>query len=382
MFRAWKTGAVLGALLAAGCGGEAPPPAPTPGPTYAWQLPAGFPEPFVPEDNPMSEEKVQLGRHLFYDTRLSGNGTLACASCHEQQRAFTDGKATPVGSTGDHVPRNAPGLANVVYLATYTWANPQLESLESQALVPLFNEVPTELGLAPRLDEVLGRLRGDARYIELFRAAFPNEAEPVGKDAIVKALASFQRTLLSGSSPYDRYLQGDDTAMTRSAKRGMELFFGERAECYHCHSGTNLTLSFRAKDSRLPERQFFNTGLYDVDGNGAYPPDNPGLFEFTHNARDQGRFRVPPLRNVALTAPYMHDGSIPTLEAVIDHYTSGGRNVTEGPFAGDGRANPNKDPLVRPFTLTADERADLLAFLESLTDTAFTQDARFSNPWR
>ena len=381
MSRAWKMSAVLGALLAAGCGGEGPP-APPPAPTYDWKLPAGFPEPFVPGDNPMSEEKVQLGRHLFYDVRLSGNGTLSCASCHEQRRAFSDGKVTPVGSTGDHVPRNAPGLANVAYLSTYTWANPVLESLESQALVPLFNEVPTELGLAPRLDEVLRRLRDDARYAELFRAAFPGEAEPVGRDAIVKALASFQRTLLSGGAPYDRYLQGDSTAMSPAAKRGMELFFGERAECYHCHSGTHLTNSFRAKDSRLPERQFFNTGLYNMDGSGAYPPDNPGLFEFTRKDSDQGRFRVPPLRNVALTAPYMHDGSIPTLEAVIDHYTAGGRNVTEGPLAGDGRSNPNKDPLVRPFTLSPQERADLVAFLESLTDTAFTEDARFSNPWQ
>ncbi|MBZ4420418.1 methanobactin export MATE transporter MbnM [Myxococcus sp. RHSTA-1-4] len=376
MSRAWKVSAVLCALLAVGCG-EDPPAAPA----YDWKLPAGFPEPFVPEDNPMSEAKVELGRHLFYDVRLSGNGTQSCASCHEQERAFTDGRATPVGSTGDHVARNAPGLANVAYLSTYTWANPVLETLEAQALVPLFNEVPTELGLAPRLEEVLQRLREDSRYPELFSAAFPGEAEPVGRESIVKALASFQRTLLSGSSPYDRYLQGDNTAMSPSAKRGMELFFGERAECYHCHSGPHLTNSFRAKDSRLPERQFFNTGLYNVDGNGAYPPDNPGLFEFTRKTFDQGRFRAPPLRNVALTAPYMHDGSIATLEEVIDHYTAGGRNVTEGPFAGDGRANPNKDPLVRPFTLTSEERADLIAFLESLTDTEFIQDPRFSNPW-
>ncbi len=374
----WSVSVVL---LAVGCGDAPPEPGPVV-PAYDWKLPPGFPEPFVPGDNPMTAEKVELGRHLFYDVRLSGNGTQACASCHEQARAFSDGKRTPVGSTGHAVPRNAPGLANVAYLSTYTWANPKLETLEAQALVPLFNEVPTELGLAPRLDEVLGRLRADARYPELFRAAFPEEAEPLGKDGIVKALASFQRTLLSGSSPYDRYLQGESGALSAQAKRGMELFFGERAECYHCHSGPHLTNSFRVKDSKLQGMQFFNTGLYDLNGQGAYPPDNPGLAEFTGRPADQGRFRVPPLRNVAVTAPYMHDGSIATLGEVIDHYMAGGRNVTEGPFLGDGRANPNKYPLVRPFTLTAEEKADLIAFLESLTDTAFIQDPRFANPWQ
>ncbi|NMO22866.1 di-heme enzyme [Pyxidicoccus fallax] len=379
MFHAWKVSAVLGALLAVGCGGKDPtPPAAS---AYAWKLPAGFPEPVVPGDNPMSEAKVELGRHLFYDIRLSGNGTQSCASCHEQQRAFSDGRVTPVGATGDRVPRNAPGLANVAYLSTYTWANPVLETLEKQALVPLFNEHPTELGLTPRFEEVLQRLRDDARYQELFRAAFPEEAEPVGRDTLVKALASFQRTLLSGEAPYDRYLRGETSALSPAAKRGMELFFGERAECYHCHSGPHLTNSFRVRDSTPEELQFFNTGLYNMNGNGTYPPDNPGLFEFTRKEGDWGRFRVPPLRNVALTAPYMHDGSIATLEGVIDHYMAGGRNVTEGPFSGDGRANPNKDPLVRPFTLSPDERADLVAFLESLTDTEFIQDPRFSNPW-
>ncbi|MCE9671044.1 di-heme enzyme [Myxococcus stipitatus] len=379
MVRAWTTAALLGALVLAGCGGDgegAKPP-----PPYAWSLPTGFPEPYVPEDNLMSVEKVELGRHLFYDKRLSGNGTMSCESCHEQARAFSDGKATPVGSTGDPVARNAPGLANVAYLGTYTWANPLLETLEEQVLVPLFNEHPTELG-ALELDEVLQRLRDDPKYPALFQAAFPGAADPVSKGSIVKALASFQRTLLSGSAPYDRYLQGDSAALSPEAKRGMELFFGERAECYHCHSGRHLSNSFRSKDSSFPNMQFFNTGLYDVDGRGAYPPDNTGLFEFTQQATDQGRFRVPQLRNVELTAPYMHDGSIPTLEAVIDHYMAGGRNVVEGPFAGDGRANPNKDPLVRPFELSESERADLVAFLKSLTDLEFTRDARFANPWK
>jgi len=161
----------------------------------------------------------------------------------------------------------------------------------------------------------------------------------------------------------------------------MELFFGERAECYHCHSGPHLTNSFRSKDTKLSERDFQNTGLYNVDGLGAYPVDNTGLFEFTNNPKDMGRFRVPPLRNVALTAPYMHDGSMATLEEVLDFYTAGGRDVTSGPYVGDGRASPLKNPLVRPFELSAQERADLIAFLESLTDLDFVNDPRLSNPF-
>ncbi|PTL80419.1 methanobactin export MATE transporter MbnM [Vitiosangium sp. GDMCC 1.1324] len=368
----WST-ALLSVLLLTACGEEKKP--------YAWQLPPGFPEPFVPADNPMSEEKVVLGRYLFYDERLSGNGTMACASCHEQKRAFSDGKATPTGSTGQHVARNSPGLANVAYLATYTWANPVLDTLEKQAVVPLFAEAPIELGMGTRPDEVLQRLRDDARYPALFREAFPDDEQPITKDNVVKAIASFQRTLLSGNSPYDRYLQGDINALSASAKRGLELFFGERAECYHCHSGPHMTNSFRSKDTVLTERDFQNTGLYNVDSQGAYPADNTGLFEFTGLAKDMGRFRVPGLSNVALTAPYMHDGSIATLEGVLDHYMAGGRDVTSGPYVGDGRTSPLKNPLVRPFDLNAQERADLIAFLESLTDTDFVNDPRFSNPF-
>ncbi|WNG45736.1 di-heme enzyme [Archangium minus] len=368
----WST-AVLSVLILSGCGEGKKP--------YAWQLPPGFPEPFVPEDNPMSEEKVKLGRFLFYDTRLSINDTMSCASCHEQKRAFSDGKATPTGATGHHVARNSPGLANVAYLATYTWANPVLDTLEKQALVPLLGERPLELGMGMHLEEVLQRLRDDARYPTLFREAFPDEEQPITQDNVVKALASFQRTMLSSNSPYDRYLRGESTALSASAKRGMELFFGERAECYHCHSGPHMTNSFRSKDTKIPEWEFQNTGLYNVDGLGGYPGDNTGLYEFTGLQRDMGRFRVPPLNNVALTAPYMHDGSIATLEEVLDFYMAGGRDVTSGPHMGDGRASPLKNAFVRPFELNAEERADLIAFLESFTDMDFVNDPKFSNPF-
>ncbi len=356
-------------------GGEA---APAP---YAWGLPAGFPEPAVPADNPMSAEKVELGRRLFYDKRMSANGTMACASCHEQARAFSDGLALPEGSTGQRLPRNAMGLANVAYAVTYTWANPALDTLERQALVPLFGEAPVELGWTGREDEILARLRDDAGLRASFERAFAGDDDPVSTANVARALASFERTLISGGSPYDRYAYGgDDAALSASAKRGLDLFFSERLECYHCHGGLAFTSSFRSKETRLRELSFHNTGLYNVDGAGAYPADNLGLKEFTNAPDDMGKFRVPSLRNVALTAPYMHDGSVATLDEVLDHYAAGGRAIASGPRAGDGRANPYKDALVRRFDLSPDERADVIAFLESLTDDAFAADPRFGPP--
>ncbi len=371
-------GAVVGfgLITAAGCGGSTAEPTP-----YVWQLPPGFPEPSVPDDNPMYEERVELGRMLFYDTRLSGNGTQACASCHHQDKAFSDGLATPHGSTGHPVPRNAPGLANVAYLATYTWSNPVLDTLEKQALVPLTGDNPVELGTGQALDQVRERLWEDPRYPELFKVAFAGEDEPFSLGNISKAVGSFQRTMLSGNAPYDRYLQGDNEALSPSAKRGMDLFFTERAECYHCHGGPHLTNSFRAKGGTPAGLQFENTGLYNVDGNGGYPLPNTGLFEFTGRPEDMGRFRIPPLRNVALTAPYMHDGSLATLKDVVDFYARGGRLVRTGPNAGDGRANPYKNSFVREFRLEPQEREDLIAFLESLTDPDFVKDPRFANPF-
>jgi cytochrome c peroxidase len=335
----------------------------------------------VPDDNPMSEEKVELGRRLFYDTRLSANGTQACASCHLQALGFSDGRVTPVGSTGQAVPRNAPGLANVAYYSTYTWANPVLETLEAHALVPLTADAPLELGAGGALEEVLGRLRGDARLAALARVAFPGEAEPLTLANVARALAAFQRTLLSFDAPYDRYLRGDTSALSESARRGLKLFFEEKAECYHCHSGPHLTSSFRSATSRLTELQYENIGLYNVGGTGAYPAASRGILEFTGRAEDMGRFRVPSLRNVARTAPYMHDGSVASLREVVDLYARGGRLVREGPYAGDGRDNPYKNStFVRPVRLEPQEREDLVAFLESLTDEAFLTEPRFGPP--
>jgi cytochrome c peroxidase len=371
------------AALLTACGDPTPEPAPDAGgaDAWAWELPEGFPEPRVPEDNPMSAVKVELGRRLFYDTRMSLDGTFSCGTCHLQELAFTDGRAQGLGVTGQLHPRSSMSLANVAYFATLNWANPNETALEHQALGPMFGTEPVELGLADREDELFATLGADPTYVDLFARAFPEADGAISVDTITKALAAFQRTLISGSSPFDRYVRGDSDALSESAVRGLDLFFGEQLECFHCHNGFTLADSVDHSGQAFVERPFHNTGLYNLDPLGSYPERNEGLFTHTGKLEDMGRFRAPSLRNIAVTAPYMHDGSIPDLDGVIDHYAAGGRTIAEGEYAGVGAENPNKSEFVTGFVLTDQERADLKAFLESLTDEAFLTDPRFSDPF-
>lgn len=381
-----RRGAVRALALAAvtalgGCGGDDAPPAGPDESTLSIAPRPGFPAMRVPADNPWTVAKAELGRYLFYDRRLSGNQTQSCGSCHQQSRAFTDSRGTALGSTGEAHPRGSMALANVGYFSTLTWASSVVRTLEAQALVPLFGDNPVELGMAGREAELLQRLRADARYPGMFAAAFPGESEPITVANLAKAIASFERALVSADSPFDRAQRGVPNAMTAAAQRGRELFFSERTECFHCHGGFANTDSVAPAGSFLDELSFHNTGLYNVDGRGGYPAPNTGLHAQTGNAADMGRFRAPSLRNIALTAPYMHDGSIATLEEVIDTYAAGGRNIVSGPNAGDGRANPNKSGFIVGFTLTPQERADLVAFLQALTDTRFVTDPRYADPF-
>ena len=381
--RAAVGAAVLG-ILALACGGDemlGPGALPVDDGSFDWILPEGFPAPRIPAGETMTSGMVELGRHLFYDVRLSGNETQSCASCHRQAAAFTDGLPVAIGSTAERHPRNSMSLTNIGYQPVLNWANPNETRLAHQALTPLFGENPVELGMAGREDELLERLRSDATYQRLFPEAFPELPDPYSIGTVTRAIAAFQRTLISGDAPVDRYRRGDRTALSESARLGQALFFSERLECFHCHGGLGFTGTFDYEGKSAPEAEFHNNGLYNVDGAGAYPPGNTGLHEFTGRPEDMGRFKAPTLRNIALTAPYMHDGSIATLEEVIDHYAAGGRNVVGGPNAGDGRANPFKNGFVKGFTLTADERVGLLDFLRALTDSAFVGDPRFSDPW-
>lgn len=358
------------------CEADPTPPGPAP---YVWTLPVGLPTPKVPDDNPMSDAKAELGRRLFYDKRLSGNGKQSCGSCHQQAKAFADELPVGEGSTGEKHVRGAMSLTNVAYASALTWGNPTVTSLEKQALVPIFGENPVELGLAGQEVALVAKLSTDANYPKLFQAAFGSSAVSVQR--IVQAIASFERTLIAGNSPWHRYLRGEATAIDAAAKRGSKLFFSERLECFHCHSTSLFSDSTDWQGKLATEKAFHNTGLYNVAGGGGYPLGNQGVFDVTGKPGDRGKFKAPTLINIAVTAPYMHDGSIATLDGVLDHYAAGGRKVAEGPAAGDGTLNPNKSPFVRGFTLSADERVDLLTFLNSLTDQGFLTDPRFADPW-
>jgi len=349
---------------------------------FRWSLPDGFPLPLVPADNPMSDAKVELGRRLFYDTRLSGNNVFSCSSCHRQANAFADARNQPFGSTGQPHPRNSMSLPNVAYQVVLGWANTQTRRLEAQALIPMLGQIPVELGLAGREEEMLNRLRAVALYQLLFRASFPGDTAPITLGNVTRAIATFERTFVSGDSPYDRFQRGSTGALSDAAQRGEALFRSDRLKCAQCHSGVMFTNAARWVGSTTPgDPEFFNTGLYNIDGAGAYPAPNTGLQAITGVASDMGKFKVPSLRNIEVTFPYMHDGTVATLSDVLDHYGAGGRTIASGPNAGAGSANPFKSGMVGGFALSPGEKADVIAFLRSLTDSTFLTNPRLSNPW-
>jgi cytochrome c peroxidase len=315
----------------------------SPSEPYTLDVPDHFPQPQVPEDNQLTKARVELGRQLFFEKALSRDSTVSCASCHTPSKSFTDGEEQAVGIEGRLHKRNTMALVNVAYAPRFNWDG-QVNTLEKQAIIPItaHNEMDMDF------ETLAERLNADSDYRNKFQKAYPDTA--IDTYSITRALASFQRTLISGNSPYDQFLQGDSSALSASARRGMTIFFSERAECFHCHTGTFFT-----------DHSLHNNGLYEEY-------QDKGAFEGTGNNRDRGRFKVPTLRNVELTAPYMHDGSMNSLDEVIRHYESGGKD------------HPNRSPLIRPFTLTDKERRDLVNFLKSLTDRNFTEREAFNPP--
>jgi cytochrome c peroxidase len=293
----------------------------------------------APADNALTEARAELGRRLFFDGRLSRTGLVSCSSCHAQAHAFSDPAPVSTGVDGRTGTRNAPALVNLAWGATFFWDG-RVASLEEQAGKPIENPLEMDSPLA----DAVARVGGDAGYARAFVAAYD---AGLTEETLRFALASFVRTLVSGSSPYDRHLAGDDAAFGVAEARGEALFFSERAACFHCHPPGSLT-----------NDGYFNDGSYVAGG-------DPGRQAITGLPGDLGKFKVPGLRNVAASAPYMHDGSLATLPDVIDQYDRG------------GRGDPSTDPQIRPLGLMPGEKADLLAFLRSMTDDAFLSDPRF-----
>lgn len=286
----------------------------------------------VPEDNPLTSAKIALGRRLFFDPSLSSDRTVSCASCHRPEHAFADTVSFSPGAEGNRPTRNAPCLLNAAYAGPFFWDG-RTETLEEQVVQPIAN--PREMGLP--LPEAVERLQADSRYSRVFGLAFGEGG--VNATRLAKALASYVRTLRSGDSPADRFAAGDVDALSAAARRGYSLFVG-KARCAACHGGPLFT------DERL-----HNTGV-------SWGGEDVGRAQVTGRPEDRGRFNTPSLRDVARTAPYMHDGSLPTLRDVLEFYDRG------------GTANPNLDRRLNPLGLTPAEIDDLLAYLRALTSGA------------
>ena len=299
--------------------------------------PAGLPPVAWPADNPYTPEKASLGRLLFFDRRLSSDGTVSCSSCHLPERAFTDGKTVSAGIGGKKGSRNAPSLINRAYGRLQFWDG-RSPTLEAQVLDPIADalEMTSETDRHVAHRACLERLRSDPVLARRFATAFRTPG--VTLDRVAKAVATFERTLLSGSAPFDRHRRGDPGAMTPQQVRGMDLFLG-RAGCSGCHMGFNFS-----------DGAFVNTGI-GMDR----PSPDIGRERVSGSDEDRGAFKVPGLREVALTAPYMHDGSIATLAGVIEHYNRG------------GVPNANLDPRMKPLGLTAEEKQEIEAFLRALS---------------
>lgn len=306
---------------------------------YELEVPSHFPTPTIPDDKTLTAEKIALGRKLFFDPILSSDSTISCGSCHKQEKAFADDGQLSRGVENRPGTRNAPALINAVYGRSFFWDGSS-PTLERQVLFPIESEVEMNSNMA----DVIAKLRNHVAYPGLFQAAF---GDIPTADGLTDAIAAFERTLISVNAPFDQFRQGDSLAMSAAQYRGMELFFGEKAECFHCHGGFNFT-----------DEDFHSNGL-DAE------PEDPGRWRLTGLESDRGLFKTPTLRNIELTAPYMHDGRFETLEAVIDHYASG------------GAAHLNKSPLIRQFILSDGEKEDLIQFLKALSDPVFLTNPDF-----
>lgn len=310
----------------------------------------------VPKDNPITKEKIELGRRLFFDKRLSKNETVSCASCHDPAKGWSNGTAVAEGIEKQTGNRNSPTLINVVYSRSHFWDG-RAKTLEEQALGPIQN--PIEMGMdLKELEERLGKIES---YKQEFKSVFDTE---VTSDSIAKAIATFERTILSGDAPYDKFKAGDESALTESAARGRKLFFG-KANCSACHSGSNFTDNgFHNIGIGMEEVETEQAPADEKESKDKKSPEKDlGRFVLSKLGGDKGAFKTPTLREIARTAPYMHDGRFQTLEEVIEYYDKG------------GIANPQLDEELFPLKLNDQQKNDLITFLkEGLASENYPQE--------
>lgn len=305
-----------------------------------YRYPSFFPAMQIPEDNTPTEARIELGRRLFYEKKLSRNETISCGSCHTTSMAFTDGKTVSTGAHGKPVKRNSPALMNLAWAPHYM-SEGGVKSLELQILGPVQDSIEMDLPL----HEAAERLADIPLYSELSLTAY---GRPIDAYVITRAIACFERSFISADSRFDRwYYLKQESEFNDSERRGKNIFFGEKAACMKCHSIPFFT-----------DHEFYNIGLYENYS-------DPGRERVTYLPEDNGKFKTPSLRNIELTAPYMHDGRTGTLEDVIEFYNTGGKD------------HPNKDSRIRPMNWTDQEKKDLLAFLKTLTDWNFVQNQSF-----
>ena len=324
------------------------------------EVPDYFPDPIIPEDNPLTEAGILLGRHLFYDPILSSDSTMSCSSCHLSSKGFADGLATSEGVLGLNGKRSSMPIINLAFNHKEFFWDGRAATLEAQALAP----VEDHLELNESWDNVEEKLRRHATYPQMFREAFGiDRRSEITRDLATKAIAQFERTMISANSRFDQVIWQQQGWPTDAEQRGKILFTVEDAVegephpgCSHCHGSELFTTN-----------NYFNNGLDDVENLEDFP--DAGLGGVNNVIYDNGKFRAPTLRNIALTAPYMHDGRFETLEEVLDHYASGGHDT------------PNEDVNIAPFQLTEQDKADLIAYLNMLTDTTFINNPDFQSPF-
>lgn len=321
---------------------------------------------------------VELGHYLFFDTRLSVTKTKSCASCHNPRFAFTDGYRKTLGAFADIHTRNTPGLINVTINKYFNWANPSVTRLEQQMEQPLFSHQVIEMGLMPAdTTAILESIQTDAQYALPLAAIFPGGKTQLSWALTKKAIAAYVASLQSYNAPYDRYKKGDSSAISLSAKKGETLFFSERLHCNYCHTPPH----FGVDSSLKLQQQFADIGLYNPVTD-SFTNFDWGLYNETGVTADKGKFRIPALRNLSFTAPYFHDGSAETLEDALDVFEKGGRVITQGIYTGDGRKHVNKNQQISGYTLSKEEKLQLVNFLLSLDDSTILTNPRFNDPFK